>query len=245
METDVRLVVAIHDVAPPFAREVETFWDLCVARGITPALFVVPHWHGQWKLEDDPRFCAWLRRAEAAGAEVFLHGERHDEVGARRRLLHELRALGRTAHEGEFLTLPQSVARNRVARGLKRLRSIGLDPIGFVAPAWLWAREHIPVIADLGLRYSEDESSIHLLARSMAVRSPVIRWSARSAWRARASVAVAAVRRMLERGQSGGSSLLRIALHPQDLRSAPVRRSLLLTLDHYASRALPTPYSGI
>ncbi len=125
-------------------------------------------------------------------------------------------------------------------RGIRRLRALGLDPVGFVAPAWLYSRDHVPAIADLGLRYSEDATDILLLPRATRVASPVIRWSARTPFRARASVAVAAASRMLRR-----PALLRIALHPQDLRSDAVRRSLVLTLDHYARRARPTQYGGI
>src|SRR5262245_54294562 len=134
-----KFLVAIHDVSPVFARSIETLWDMSVSRGVTPALFVVPSWHGQWHIEDDPRFCGWLRRCAAKGAEIFLHGERHDEVGSPRGTWDHVRAWGRTDREGEFLTLPRLVARNRISRGLRRLRKLGLDPVGFVAPAWLEA----------------------------------------------------------------------------------------------------------
>jgi predicted deacetylase len=234
-----KVIVAIHDVTPAFAHQVETLWDICKTRGITPALFVVPSWHGQWPVEEDPRFCGWVRRLAAEGAEVFLHGERHDEVGAERTLWDTMRAFGRTDREAEFLTLPRAAARNRIARGLLRLRSAGLKPIGFVAPAWLSSRGAVEAVGDVGLRYSEDGTCIHVIGRGR-LKAPAIRWSARTLFRAHASVAVAAAARATLR-----EPLIRIALHPRDVRSAPVRRSLVRTLDSYSERGWPAQYSQI
>ena len=235
-----KLIVAIHDVTPAFSHQVETLWDICTSRGIMPALFVVPSWHGQWQIEEDARFCGWLRRCASQGAEIFLHGERHDEVGSDRVVWDSLRALGRTDREGEFLGLPRTAARNRIARGLRRLRSVGLQPVGFVAPAWLASRGSREAVEESGLRFSEDETAIHLLGRDTRLKAPVIRWSARSLFRAHASVAVAASARVLL-----NDPLIRIALHPRDIRSAPVRRSLLRTLDSFADRAWPTQYYAL
>ena len=99
------LLVSIHDVTPALAGGVERLWARCAARNGRPALLVVPDWHGEWPLERYPEFVAWLRARAAEGAEIVLHGERHDEVGLPRGLADELRAWGRTAGEGEFLTL--------------------------------------------------------------------------------------------------------------------------------------------
>ena len=47
-----KLLVAIHDVTPAHAAAVERLWHICTHRGVLPALFVVPNWHGEWPLED-------------------------------------------------------------------------------------------------------------------------------------------------------------------------------------------------
>src|SRR5262245_14498549 len=233
-----RIIAAIHDVTPAFPEAVETLWDMCRCRGLTPALFVVPSWHGEWHLEDHPRFVAWVRRCAHLGAEVFLHGERHDEVGSHRELAHELRAFGRTNREGEFLTLDRTAARNRIARGLRRLIALGLRPVGFVAPAWLASAGTNDAAADAGLTSSEDDECIHLVDRAQRVPAPVIRWSARTTTRAHASVLVAAAARALRR-----DPIIRVALHPSDVHSRPVRRSVMRTLDAYKEHAWPTQYS--
>ena len=134
------LLVSIHDVSPAQASAVDRLWSLCAERGITPTLLVVPNWHGEWPLQSHPRLVQWVRARAADGAEIALHGERHDEVGLPRRPADRWRAWGRTDGEGEFLTLDATAARERLLRGLELLREVGLEPTGFVPPAWL-ARE--------------------------------------------------------------------------------------------------------
>src|SRR5438093_3451912 len=125
----VSLVVSIHDVTPAHAPEVARLWSLCAARQVRPALLVVPNWHGRWPLHEHPEFVEWLLARATEGAEIVLHGERHDEMGLPRRLRDTLRAFGRTAAEGEFLTLGEGAAKERIERGLRVLRDLGLRPI--------------------------------------------------------------------------------------------------------------------
>src|SRR5215212_2375995 len=120
------LLVSIHDVSPARAPAIRNLWNLCRARGITPALLVVPNWHGAWPLDQYPEFVDWVRERVLDGAEIALHGERHDEVGLPRTTREQWLAWGRTAGEGEFLTLDASAARERLARGLALLQRLGL-----------------------------------------------------------------------------------------------------------------------
>lgn len=227
-----KLLVAIHDVTPALAPECVFLWDACAAHGVTPALFVVPNWHGLWPLELSPRFSAWLRARAAAGAEVFVHGDRHDEEGTRRGPGDTLRALGRTAREGEFLTLAYPEAVSRLRRGVARLRRVGLDPLGFVAPAWLAREDGYRAASALGLRMSEDVTGVRLHDRGMLLRAPVIRWSARTALRAHVSEVVARMRWHTARD----CALVRLALHPGDLRHPAATRSLLSEIARWTAR---------
>jgi uncharacterized protein len=237
----VSLLVSIHDVTPALAEGVERLWALCAARGVRPALLVVPDWHGAWPLESHPAFVAWLRARAADGAEIVLHGERHDEVGLPRGLGDELRAWGRTAREGEFLTLSEAGARERIARGGARLRALGLAPVGFVPPAWLARDEGHRAAGASGLGFSEDHSAIRLFPSGRRVPAPVVRWTARSAVRAWSSVAVARARWTLQ----GGAPLARIALHPQDLAHRATAASLGPTLDRWLTRHRPITYTAL
>jgi predicted deacetylase len=235
------LLVSIHDVTPALDAGVVRLWDLCLAHGVMPALFIVPNWHGDWPLERHPGFVAWLRDRAAEGADVVLHGERHDEVGLPRSAGDVWRAWGKTKREGEFLTLDASAAATRLQRGLERLRELGLEPTGFVPPAWLAREEAIMSAADCGLRFTEDARSIRLLPSKIRIASPVVRWSARTPAMAWGSVAVSSARWLFQQR----AVWPRIALHPQDLEHPAVRRSHRNTLRRWLRRHRPGRYANL
>jgi predicted deacetylase len=225
------LLLSLHDVAPPFQRQLHELWLMCVTRGVRPALLVVPNWHGEHPLQCNTRFVDWLYARVDQGARIFLHGERHDEAGSVRRLSDEWRALGRTAREGEFLSLGDSEASARIGRGLEVLARCGLSPIGFVPPAWLARSDAREAARDAGLALFEDERRIHWLREGRSERSAALRWSTRSRWRADLSALVAEARWVTERQ----APLVRLALHPADVDDAVVRRSLDRALDRWLS----------
>jgi uncharacterized protein len=237
----VSLLVSIHDVTPALADGVARLWEICAARGVRPALLVVPDWHGRWPLESHATFVAWLRARAADGAEIVLHGERHDEVGLPRTLRDTLWAWGRTAREGEFLTLDEPAARERIARGRARLQALGLEPVGFVPPAWLAREAGHRAVGGTGLGFSEDERAILLFPSGRWLPSPVVRWSARTGVRAWGSVAVARARWTLQ----GRAPLPRIAFHPQDLGHPATAAALGPTLDRWLARHPPIPYTAL
>jgi predicted deacetylase len=236
-----RLLVTIHDVTPALQTRVEALWAMCARRRVVPGLLVVPEWHGGSPVDCDPAFGAWVRARSAEGAEIFLHGERHDEAGLPRRWRDSLRAFGRTNREGEFLTLDYGAARERIDRGLARLRSIGLDPIGFVPPAWLAKADTHRAVSDAGLAVSEDDATIHVHRTGEVLPSPVVRWSARGAFRAWGSVAQERARWMLQRG----APVVRIALHPADLDHPAVARSLGVALDAWLAVRAAGGYAAL
>jgi uncharacterized protein len=235
------LLVSIHDVTPAFETNVRELWDMCVWEGATPALLVVPNWHGQWPLEEYPEFVSWLRTRAEDGAEIVLHGERHDEAGLPRQVKDAWKAWGQTAREGEFLTLEEPAGHDRIARGLSRLRRLGLHPTGFVPPAWLARESLLRAVAELGLDFTEDATSIRVLPSGERVASPVVRWSARTPVRAWGSSAVAAARWRLQRN----SPWPRLALHPQDLKHAATARSLARALERWCGHHTPGRYADL
>ena len=216
------LLVSIHDVTPASAPSTLALWSLCQEFGVTPALLVVPNWHGRWPLNLHPAFTAWLRACAAHGAEIFLHGDRHDEIGLPRTAMDNVRAFGRTNAEGEFLTLNRQQAAQRIARGLHTLHSAGLNPIGFVPPAWLAHEDTYAAVRDAGMQLSEDAAGIRLLTRAVHLSAPAVRWSGRTATRACVSALAARARWHIQRKRP----LVRLALHPQDLEHPTSAHSL-------------------
>jgi predicted deacetylase len=235
------LLVSIHDVSPAQREGIMRLWEICAERGLTPALLVVPNWHGEWPLEEHPLFVDWVRARAVDGAEIVLHGERHDEVGLTRSPRDHWRAWGKTAAEAEFLTLDETGAHDRIARGLQLLRKLGFHPAGFVPPAWLAREATYKAAAAAGLQFSEDDHSIRLLRSGRRVGSPVLRWSTRSAARAWGSVAVARARSLLQRR----AVLPRVALHPRDLEHPATTRSLVRTLDRWLMWHRPGHYADL
>lgn len=238
-----RILASIHDVAPPHALAVQRLWLAGRDAGFTPALFVVPNWHGQWPLARAEAFVEWIRERAAEGAEIFLHGERHDEVGSRRTLRDEFRAVGRTAAEGEFLTLDRWAARTRIRRGVLYLWALGLRPVGFVPPAWLARRDTHEVVRETGLAYSEDAGHVYLHEghRSTAVAAPAVRWSGRTTVRAHLSRAAVAWHWL----NAARTPLVRLALHPQDLAHPVTARSALASIARFGRAGTPAPYAAV
>jgi uncharacterized protein len=235
------LLVSIHDVTPALEFSVKTLWRYCAEHEITPALLVVPNWHGEWPLGAHPGFVAWLRQCAAGGAEVILHGARHDEQGLPRSWRDARRAWGRTAREGEFLTLSREAAFDRIWDGLATLRELDLAPLGFVPPAWLMREEAHLAVRDAGLRFSEDEQTVRVFPSGQRFRAPAVRWSGRTPLRAHASAWVADGRWMLQRSER----LIRLALHPQDLEHPATECSVLEALDRWPAVHPPTRYAAL
>lgn len=232
------LLITIHDVTPALVPRVESLWRLCASRGVVPGLLVVPDWHGETAMESDAAFAAWLRARAAEGAEIFLHGERHDEVGSPRTFGDEIRAFGKTNKEGEFLTLDYAAARARIDRGISRLRTMGLEPVGFVPPAWLAKAATHAAVRDAGLRVSEDDGAVYVHAPGKTVTSPVVRWSGRGSLRAYGSVLFERLRWWFQRR----APVMRIALHPGDLAHPATAASIERGLDAWLSVRRQTFY---
>ena len=233
-----KVLVSLHDVTPAHDSAVRRLWSLCHRHGVSPALLVVPDWHGEWVLNNHLAFVDWLLARASEGADILLHGQRHDEVGTRRRFRDHWRALGRTAREGEFLTLDYAGAADRIRRGRDCLTSVGLEPIGFVPPAWLARPATFEAASQLGFRCAEDDAFIHLFESGTRVAAPACRWSARSWVRSRGAVLVARGRRLIQ----GRRPWMRLALHPADLGDGATVRSIQWALSAWSSDHVTSTY---
>lgn len=226
------LLASIHDVSPRFEAEVDQLLDrLAPHVGRRLAMLVVPdHWSSA---PITPAFAQRLRGWADEGVEMFVHGWTHrddaEHSGADR-----WRARHMTAGEGEFLGLSRTEALARMRRGQALIADVtGRAPAGFIAPAWLYSEGARAALADAGFALAEDHRRVWR-PRDGAVlaRGPVITWASRSRWRRLSSLwAAAALRRALQ-----PLPAVRIAVHPGDVRSPALLRSIDRTFAAFAGR---------
>jgi hypothetical protein len=222
-----RVLIAVHDVTPAHAPALAKIYVLLEELGIARyALLVVPDWHGQWPLDRHTAFVDDLLRRQADGAEVFLHGYRHDEAGFRRTWMQRVKIAGRTAASAEFYLAPPDEAARRLDLGLALFARLGLNPAGFVPPAWL----HRPGLADQlqrrSLAITEGFWAVRDLATGRRVFAPALSWSTARRWRSHLTAGIAGARRGLETART----LVRVAIHPPDIERGVVSPSLRQTL---------------
>ena len=111
----------------------------------------------------DPGFVAWLRGAAADGAEIVLHGERHDEAGAPRGLADELRAAA--APRAKASSSP-SMRRSPTRASRAGSRGSGRSGLaGGVCSARVARRAERDRASRRGLGFSEDDRAIYLATR--------------------------------------------------------------------------------
>lgn len=207
--------------------------------GITRyALLVVPDWHGEWPLEQHVGFVDDLLHRQAAGAEVFLHGYRHDEAGFRRTWMQHVRVAGRTAASAEFYIAPPDEAARRLDRGLALFARLGLKPVGFISPAWLHGPGLVDQLRRRNLALTEGFWVIANVANGRRVFAPALSWSTARPWRSGLTARIAAVRRVVEAERA----FLRVAMHPPDVEVAVVARSVGETLAHLSATRVAVTY---
>jgi hypothetical protein len=187
------------------------------------ALLVIPNHHGRGHVSEDANLCEWLRGLSAQGYEMVAHGyfhrrERRDGEGAMQRLTTQVY----TADEGEFYDIEQEPARALVCRANTELREVGLEPRGFIAPAWLLSEAGERALCGLGCEYTTRLRTVVDLQTGRTVVSQSLCWSVRAAWRRVVSLAWNALlfRRLR------GSPLMRIAVHPVDIEHAAIWRQI-------------------
>jgi predicted deacetylase len=211
-----RLLLSLHDVTPRhlvrLARAEALFREL----GVTHATYlIVPRYHRAWAIETDPGFRAWCQTSRPFTVRWCLHGYHHEETRRADRFSVQnwFKRRFLTAGEGEFLGLREAEMRQYIEHGREAFRAcLGVEPTGFVAPAWLFNRALIPVLGDLGFAWTEDHWRIYDLKRGGTLDAPVITWATRTAVHRYGSARLvpALLGRWRER------PVIRIAVHPLD-----------------------------
>ena len=211
------LCVSVHDVAPATfddCRDTLAFLD---SMRVSPvALLVVPDYHGLGRVDKDTGFCRFLRERADHGDEIVLHGFCHQD--------------------GEFSHLSGDMARLRILRGLAVMRAAGWQPEGFVAPAWLMSPGTQDALESLPLKYCATRDFVLPLGSDRRISAPSLVASTRSMWRRGLSPAWNQLR--LARGLA--RPVIRVALHPRDIRYGAIESLWRRLLGQLANRSLVT-----
>jgi predicted deacetylase len=236
------LLASIHDVSPRFESEVDALVErLERSVGNRIARLVVPnHWH-ESPILPGSSFAAKLRNWADRGIEMFLHGFFHRDEAQHEGSMNRLRARHMTAGEGEFLGLTLQEASRRISDGRALLEDVTGRPIdGFVAPAWLYGEGALEALHQSGIALAEDHWRVWSpRSGETLARGPVITWASRTRARLLSSLAAAAALRHLT------IPVLRIGVHPPDVRSPALLRSIDASLKAGLKTRHPGRYSEL
>ena len=242
-KTDGRLLLAsIHDVSPRFESEVDRLHELLAPHvGSRIAMLVVPNHWGDAPIVASRPFASRLRAWSEGGAEIFLHGFFHRDEVRHQNLADRLRARWMTAGEGEFLGISRREAERRIAEGKRLLEDISGRPIaGFVAPAWLYGQGSLAALSDARMPIAEDHMRVWSPATGIELaRGPVITWATRSRMRAASSVIAARVL------SATRMDVLRVGVHPPDVRHPAIARSVRATLKRAINGRTAASYADL
>jgi predicted deacetylase len=227
--------VSLHDISPAREQEARSLLRLCEECGIRRGtLLVVPDWHGRHPLQHQSPLVRWLQELHGNGWEIVMHGQEHlmPEPAGRLHLLQRLIAHRYTDGEGEFYLLPGDEVQRRLALGLAILNGCGLQPSGFIAPAWLMNRSTAPALKHSSFCFATTLTHVYDLRQDRRRFAPVQAFSSRSPGRILASTVSCLINEFLWKVLP----FVRVALHPADLDSPPIIRSARRLLKHLARR---------
>lgn len=222
------VLLVLHDVAPQTWPDYQPFVEAVDALGQIPmTLLVVPDFHKRNALAQHPGFRRTMDQRLARGDELALHGYYHADDGPPPRSPGEYFMRRIYTWEGEFHSLTQEQATQRLAAGIEVFERMDWPLGGFVAPAWLMSEGTRLALRNLPLQYTSDPQHLYRLPDFTRVNAPGLVWSARSAWRRGLSKVVCS----LQESRQKHADTLRLGLHPVDMRHGYSRRYWLQTLE--------------
>lgn len=221
------LLLVLHDVAPHTWPDYQPFVEAVDALGEIPLTWlVVPDFHKRDPLALAAGFRQMLDRRLQRGDELVLHGYYHADDRPPPRSPGEYFMRRIYTHEGEFYSLDQTTALERLEAGMSLFRRFDWPLAGFVAPAWLMSEGTRQALRSLPLQYTSDPRYLYRLPDFTRVAAPGLVWSARSAWRRGLSRIVCD----LHAARLRQAPVVRLGLHPVDMRHGVSRRYWMHTL---------------
>ena len=236
------LVVSLHDVAPSTQSVTSPIISELGRRGVRVcSILVVPDYHHQGLFTSHREFVAWLRGLEADGHEIVIHGYFHERPGQTKETLRDkLVTRLYTRKEGEFYDLSYEEALHRITTARDQFRAHGLNPRGFVAPAWLLGNEAERAVRDAQLEYTTRLRSVCDLRSGNVFPARTLVYSVHNNWRrALSRTWNTALFRLLK-----SKLLLRISIHPPDYSQPAIWNQILGFIEATKSVRNATTYQN-
>lgn len=200
------LAVALHDVEPATFERCALIRDWLTDHGVDRVtLLVIPARDLHPFFQRRPDLAAWLLDCRDQGDAIAQHGLAHQQrrrAGGLRRL-----AAGGNGAPAEFCGLDPDETRESVAAGRRILTLAGLEPRGFVAPAYAYP---MALRRELAGRFDWWATLLRVRGAERAGTSPVLALGTSNLLERRVSALMVHTRLRLHGG------VVRLDLHPAD-----------------------------
>jgi predicted deacetylase len=131
-----RIAVALHDIEPATFERCALIRDWLDDHGVDRVtLLVIPARDLHPMGERSPQMASWLAERRRAGDSIAQHGLHHQQL---RRGAFSRPTLARGGRAAEFVGLNRDETRHAVDAGWRVLKLAGIEPDGFVAPAYAY-----------------------------------------------------------------------------------------------------------
>jgi predicted deacetylase len=238
-----RIAVALHDIEPATFERCALIRDWLNDHGVDRVtLLVIPARDLHPLGERSPEMTSWLSERRCAGDSIAQHGFQHER--ARRGGLAGgalLRAPARRM--GEFVGLDEAETQRAVNAGWRVLKLAGIEPDGFVAPAYAYTPALRSVLSRR-YRWWAGLLGVHrsaLCAGEQRVRLLAPAWGMASDGPLRRTLSPTLIR-------AGGllaGDTLRVDLHPADLEHPRQMMALDRVLDRAGSSRKAITYDEL
>jgi len=215
------VLISLHDITPFHLKRLKQAESLFAELGLCNVTYLfIPDYHNLTATlppEELAAYRSWIHQKRTIPIQWVLHGYSHLETSVthvpRTAPVAKLKRRFLTAGEAEFLSLDRQSTCMRIQQGIAAFEShLDTPPTGFVAPAWLFKKNLITCLKELGFLFTEDHNRVYFLAHDQQLRAPVITWATRTSMRKYSSVALCP---LLSRVWSN-HNVIRIAIHPYD-----------------------------
>jgi predicted deacetylase len=226
-----RIAVALHDIEPATFERCALIRDWLDDHGIERVtLLVIPARDLHPLGERSPEMASWLEERHRRGDSIAQHGFQHARP-RRAALSRQTLAHARSRRSAEFVGLDRDETRRAVDAGWRVLKLAGIEPDGFVAPAYAYT----PALRQVLPAKFRWWASLLRLHDNLAVPGGGPRQLLAPAW---GMGTESPLRRALSPSLIGAGSLLggntiRLDLHPSDLQHP----RYMMALERALSRA--------